>query len=317
MNGKNGEGSPLSARTDSLRRVLADAADRGRLAITGHDNADVDSMASCALLFDLCAWWGIRAQIVLPTHADAQSRRVMPRFGLTPDDLLGELAAGDFLALVDHHAPLHAGTPVACIDHHPTVCPPEFAYVQIEPSGACALMVLRLMEEAGMTPSREQLAMAVTAFYLDTLALRSPKAPPDEIAWARAQARRLGLDKAWLEREGLHLSDLSQPASELAMHGRKTYTFAGARVVSTHLQAEGMTRETLEAILAEVQRAAREEGAALWVFLVHEPLRNRSTRYDVTPDGHVTRVAYDHLVSRGRDVMPCVEKDFLTREARQ
>ena len=305
----------MSARADSLRRVFLDASRRGRLVITGHDNADVDSMASCALLAGLCAWWGIRAQIVLPTRADPQARRVLPRFGVTPDELLGELTAGDFLALVDHHAPLHAGTPVACIDHHPTACPPEFAYVQIKPSGACALMVLRLMEEAGMIPAREQIALTVTALYLDTLALRSPKIPPEEIAWAREQARRLGLDEAWLEREGLHLSDLSRPASELAMHGKKTYAFAGARVISTNLQAEGMTRETLEAILAQVRRAVREEDASLWVFLLNEPLRDRSTRYDVTPDGRVTRIAYDRLISRGRDVMPSVERDILTREA--
>ena len=307
----------MSARTDRLYRVLSDAARRGRLIITGHDEADVDSMASCVLLRELCAWWGITAQIALATRADRQSRRVMPRFGVTPDDLVGELKAGDMLALVDHHAPLHAGTPVACIDHHPTACPPEFAYVQIEPSGACALMVLRLMEEAGMTPSPEQTALAVTALYLDTLALRSPKVPPEEIAWARAQAQRLGLDEAWLEREGLHLCDPGRPASELAMHGKKTYTFAGARVVSTHLQAKDMTQETLEAILAQVQRAAHEEGAALWVFLLHEPLEERSTRYDVTPDGRMMRIAYDHLVSRGRDVMPDVEKMFLSREARK
>lgn len=305
----------MSARTDSLRRVLSDASQRGRLIITGHDEPDVDSMAACKLLFDLCAWWQIRTQIVLPTRADAQSRRVMPRFGLTPDDLLGETMAGDFLALVDHHAPLHAGTPVACIDHHPTVCPPEPPYVQIEPSGACALMVLRLMEEAGLTPTREQTALAVTALYLDTLALRSPKIPPDEIVWAREQARALGLDEAWLEREGLHLSDLSRPASELATRGKKTYTFAGARVISTYLMADGMTQGTLEAILARIRVAVREEGAALWVFLVHEPLKDRSTRYDVTPDGRVTRIAYDHLVSRGKNVMPCVERDFLAREA--
>ena len=75
-----------------------------------------------------------------------------------------------------------------------------------------------------------------------------------------------------------------------------------------------MAQGTLEAILARIRVAVREEGAALWVFLVHEPLKDRSTRYDVTPDGRVTRIAYDHLVSRGRDVMPDVEKMFLSRE---
>ena len=137
---------------NTLRTALEAGAQRGRLAITGHDAPDVDSCAACAMLSELAAFWHIPAQIVLPTRADEQARRVLPRFGLHPDNWRGELTAADTLALVDHHAQLHPGKVVAVIDHHPTLCPPDAPFVFIEPAGACAAMVYRLMIAAGMEP---------------------------------------------------------------------------------------------------------------------------------------------------------------------
>ena len=300
----------MEDRAQRLRRVLEDAARKGRLAITGHDTPDVDALASCYLLWELCAWWGIGARIVLPTRADEQPRRVLPRFGLHPDQWRGEIRPEDRLALVDHHAPLHGGTVVACIDHHPTAQPLSYPFWLIEPTGACALTLLRLMREAGMPDEDARTALVVTAVYLDTVALRSTKIPPLEVAWAREEAKRLGLDEAWLRGEGLRLQDMSLPARELAQLGKKTYTFGEKRVVSTYVQTDAMTEERLGAILGAVRCAMREEGVALWVFLVHDPVAGRTTEFDVTPDGCARRRDYDRLISRGRDVMPRVEREM-------
>ena len=68
----------MSERTERLFALL-EAQKRGRIVITGHDNADVDSMASCLLMRRLLERRGIAAEIVLPARADKQSRRVMPR----------------------------------------------------------------------------------------------------------------------------------------------------------------------------------------------------------------------------------------------
>lgn len=300
----------MSARTDRLYAILREAAGRGRLVITGHDEPDVDSLASCVLLRELCEWWGIAAQIVLPTRADAQSRRVMPEFEVEPDGFIGNIITGDVVAMVDHHAPLRDEVVCVCIDHHPTARMLPYPYAQIDQTGACALSVLRLMLEAGMEPSPRQEALAVTALYLDTIALKSSKIPPEEAAWARERAAALGLDERRLLREGMHLQDMSLPAAELAMRGRKAYDFGGRRVISSYVQTDAMTEEKLEQILSALRAAASEQGASLWVFLVHDPIAERSTEYDVIPDGTVTAIRYDRLVSRGRDVMPRVEKMF-------
>lgn len=298
----------MKERTQALKAALTQASQRGRLTITGHDAPDVDSVVSCVLLGALCAYWGIPARIALPTRADSQVRRVLPRYQIDADALMGEITPQDELALVDHNQPLHPGHVAAVIDHHPTEHPPQADFVAIEPSGACAYIVYRLMEDAGMEMTDKHRELAALALYLDTIALRSVKIPKAEADWARAQAAALGMDEAWLTREGLGLRDMTLPAETLAMTGRKAYAFAGRRVISTYVQTNEMTDAKLAQILDVLREAVVREGARLWVFLVHDPMAMRSARYDIAPDGSVERVAYDVLASRGKTVMPQVER---------
>ena len=297
----------MSERTERLFALL-EAQKGGRIVITGHDNADVDSMASCLLMRRLLERRGIAAEIVLPARADKQSRRVMPRFGLHPDTCLGEIGESDALILVDHHQPLHPGRVIACVDHHPTDYPPDYPYVQIEDCGACAVMALRLMQEAGVPVTQEDERLAITALYLDTIALKSAKITPQEAQWGRQQAEALGLDMDFLMREGMRLRDMSAPAEELAMLGKKRYDFGGSLVLSTYVQTHDIPPGKLEAMLAVLKAAVREERAAMWVFLVHDPVAGYSVEYDILPDGGVSVYRYDVLASRGKDVMPRVER---------
>ena len=299
----------MMQRTEKLRALCEAAAARGRLVITGHDRADVDSAAGCVLMQRLLAAWGIKSDIVL-CEPDRQSRRVMARFGVDVQALAGGTAPEDALILVDHHQTAHAGRVIACIDHHPTEAPPDFPYVQIGDSGACTVMVLHLMREAGVPVTPEDERLAVTALYLDTIALRSAKISPEEAAWGEAQARRLGLDEDWLRREGMGLMDMRLPARELAMLGKKVYIFGAKRVLSTYVQTDAMTQEKLGAILDVLRGEIVRERADLWVFLWHDPVRLRSTEVDLTPDGQVRTIPYDYLASRGRDVMPRVEHEM-------
>ena len=299
----------MMQRTEKLRALCEAAAARGRLVITGHDRADVDSAAGCVLMQRLLAAWGIKSDIVL-CEPDRQSSRVMARFGVDVQALAGGTAPEDALILVDHHQTAHAGRVIACIDHHPTEAPPDFPYVQIGDSGACTVMVLHLMREAGVPVTPEDERLAVTALYLDTIALRSAKISPEEAAWGEAQARRLGLDEDWLRREGMGLMDMRLPARELAMLGKKVYIFGAKRVLSTYVQTDAMTQEKLDAILDVLREEIVRERADLWVFLVHDPVRLRSTEFDLTQDGQVRTIPYDVLISRGRDVMPRVEHEM-------
>ena len=297
----------MSERTEKLRRLLLHAG--GRIAVTGHDGADVDSVISCVLMQRLLAGWQIPCRIAL-LAPDRQSRRVLAHFGVDAAALQGETKPDDCLILVDHHQSARPGRVIACVDHHPTDYPPAYPYVQIEGSGACAAMVLRLMQEAGVGVTPEDEQMAITALYLDTIALRSAKITKEEAAWGKSEAARLGLDAAWLEKEGMGLTDMRLPAGTLAMLGKKRFTYGERVVLSTYVQTDAMTQDKLEEILAVLRKAIAQEGADLWVFLVHDPRRGRSMQVNLAPDGTMEKIDYDYLVSRGKDVMPRVERSM-------
>lgn len=295
----------MSERTEKLRQLLAGAC--GRITVTGHDGADVDSVVSCVLVQRLLQRWQISCRIAL-NAPDRQSRRVLAHFGIDAALLEGETKPEDCLILVDHHQSAHPGRVIACIDHHPTDYPPEYPYVQLEDSGACAVMVLRLMQEAGVGVAPEDEQLAITALYLDTIALRSAKITREEAAWGRREAGRLGLDEGWLEKEGMGLTDMSLPAGTLAMLGKKRFQYGNQTVLSTYVQTDAMTQEKLDAILDALREAMAHERADLWVFLVHDPRRGRSMQVNLAPDGGTEQIHYDYLVSRGKDVMPRVER---------
>lgn len=304
----------MSERTQQLYELCQHAAKKGRIVIIGHDRADVDSAAACVLMNRLLERWEIASYIVLH-EPDKQSRRVMAQFGVDVSALEGETKEEDFLILVDHHQSAHPGSVLACIDHHPTEYPPEFPYVQIEDCGACAVMVLRLMQEAGVPVTQEDERLAVCALYLDTIALKSAKISKEEAAWGEAQAKRLGLDEEWLRREGMGLRDMNLPDRDLALLGKKVYTFGVKRVLSTYIQTDAMTEKRIDAILYILREELKQESADLWVYLIHNPMLMRSTEYDLLPDGSVKVIEYDYLVSRGKNVMPRVEREMRKEEA--
>ena len=76
-----------------------------------------------------------------------------------------------------------------------------------------------------------------------------------------------------------------------------------------------MTEKRLDAILYILREEMKREGADLWVYLIHNPMLMRSTEYDLLPDGSVKVIEYDYLVSRGKNVMPRVEREMRKEEA--
>ena len=281
------------------------------ITITGHDAPDVDSLMSCALMQRFLTRLEIPSRVALMTPADEQSSRIAQQLGLDVQAMYGEIQPDDALILLDHHQMQHGGRVLACVDHHPTDFPPIYPYTQIESAGACAVMVLALMREAGVPVTPEDEQLAVCALYLDTVALRSTKISPQEIAWAKEAVCCLGMDEAWLEREGLSLADLTLPPKELAMTGVKKYIYGEKQVYSTYIQTDEMTQEVLERIFACLREELAARQGDLWVYLVHDPRAMRTTQYDLLPDGGVQMTKYDFLASRGKDVMTRVERRLM------
>ena len=136
-----------------------------------------------------------------------------------------------------------------------------------------------------------------------------------EVAWAKRQVKLLDMDESWLLAEGLKLEDMTLPPKVLAQRGRKVYRYGNSTVISTYVQTDAMTPECLETILGEIRKEIAREKAVLWVFLVHDPIGQRTMEYDVSADGSVCVMDHGCLASRGKDVMPRVEQ--MVRKAEE
>jgi len=79
-------------------------------------------------------------------------------------------------------------------------------------------------------------------------------------------------------------------------------------VLSTYIQTDAMTQERLDGILKILKEEMTREHAELWAYLIHDPVRMRSTEIDLMPDGTIHTIEYGYLASRGKDVMPRVER---------
>ena len=86
-------------------------------------------------------------------------------------------------------------------------------------------------------------------------------------------------------------------------------------MLSTYIQTDAMTEKRIDAILYILREELKQESADLWVYLIHNPKLMRSTEYDLLPDGSVKVIEYDYLVSRGKNVMPRVEREMRKEEA--
>lgn len=302
----------MSRRTDSLKQALLSAP--SPLIITGHDAPDVDSLLSCVMVRRLCERWQVSVRIAIPTKPDAQTLRVLAHLGYSISEMRGEILPTDCVILVDHHAPLRPCHVVAALDHHPTDFPPDYPHVTIEPCGACAALIARMIEEAGFTLTQEERILSVVALYLDTMALRSSKVLPEEICWAEENAQALNMDMDWLTREGLDLQDMTLPDEEIALLGKKIFSYGGKKVVSTYVQTDDLPESRLAALLSVLRSQMQLENAARWVFVIQDPVCLRTTEIDLSPDGSENRIEYSRLVSRGKDIMPRVEREMLQEE---
>lgn len=302
----------MSRRTDSLKLALLAAPKP--LVITGHDAPDVDSLLSCLMAQHLCERWQIPVRIVIPTIPDTQTLRVLSQMGFDASSMRGGILPTDSVILVDHHAPLRPCHVVAVLDHHPTDFPPDYPHVTIEPCGACAALIARMIEEAGFSLTQEERILAVVALYLDTMALRSSKVLPEEIRWAEENAQALRLDMDWLTREGLDLQDMSLPDEEIALLGKKVFHYGGKKVISTYVQTDDLPENRLAVLLSVLRKEMRRENAARWVFVIQDPVRMRTMEIDLSPDGTENHYQYSRLVSRGKDIMPRVEREMQQEE---
>lgn len=283
---------------------------RGAIKICGHPNPDADSILSALLLKDYFNYLGFESRVAIPERINAeQPINTAKILSIDLDSLFGEIHNDDAVFLVDCHNCKYSDNVIGCIDHHPTEEKIGFDFVINRKATSAAMIIIRLMEDSGMTVTDRHYVYAIYSAYLDTLSLKSVKTCREDIPWLDEKIRLTGTDKSFLTKFGLGVNDQDQPIDRLAVIGFKEYEIYGNTVATSYIMydslSEDVKRQITEHLIAERERT----GYALWIYVFCNPIEEHTEMIEITRNG-VEHKYYDRIISRSIDIVPMLESRF-------
>ena len=285
-----------------------------KITILGHDNIDVDSVLSSLLLSKVLTFLKIENEFLIleKVKEDDTYMIIKKLFGI--DIKVYEQISEDSsrnLVLVDHYETIHKGNILACIDHHTTLKDITYPFKYVKSSSAAAYLVYEIMNLARYVPSKEDVSMMIMAMLIDTVSFRSSKTVKSETIIAKNLAKESGIDFELLEKYGLGLTDISNMTDDqIISNGYKWYNYTKSRDVgSSYLQLYGIPpKETINHWLELVLEKRKRTGANILVFLIFDVKESKTYEYIFTQDNTIEMYFHDGILSRGKDIMPKIEK---------
>ena len=299
----------LKEKTEELIALCQGALRSGeRIAVTGHDSPDADSIISAFMMQRLLKKFNIEASVRFGTRPDNVTLRDMSALGLVDGICFDGFDKDERLLLVDHHKSFYENGVLASIDHHTTLPEPEGDVAIVMSASSCGRVIFDMAESVGASDGELE-RLAIYSVYLDTQSCRSPKFKKSDIEWLERGIKRLGIDRRELERMGFCLCDHREDIDVLAMYGFKKYAYGARPSFSTCIQIDTDEEEwsgVTEKIVDHLKGKLAELDGAVWAFVVNMPILARSDIYFIERSGEVSLIELDRLASRSRDVIPVV-----------
>lgn len=280
--------------------------------ILGHENPDVDSIISGLLLERLLNRMQINATFIIPDrNIDEEQLQICKKYGVDPmifQRPLKDSASNNYL-LVDHHQRKLKGEIVGIIDHHPTLEDIEVSYYQNELASSTTCLLCQGREQYF---TKDELALAIMAAFVDTAAFHSTKARLSDLTWTKEVADSRQIDLTPFYQEGLCLTP-TDSISYAALHGLKTYMFQNLSFASSYVQLQNVASQQkfLDDAISYLHEYMIEEQLNLFAFVVHDMEKFHTYLYKLFPDT-IERKEYSKYTSRGSTIIPEIEKDLVS-----
>ena len=299
----------LKEKTEELIALCQGTLRSGeRIAVTGHDSPDADSIISAFMMQRLLKKFNIEASVRFGTRPDNVTLRDMSALGLIDGISFDGFEGGERLLLVDHHKSFYEKGVLASVDHHTTLPEPEGEVAIVVKASSCGRVIFDMANVCGVA-DEELERLAIYSVYLDTQSCRSPKFNASDTEGLERGIENYGIDRRKIERMGFCLCDPTENAETLAMYGYKKYSFGARPSFSTCVQIDtedSRWERRIEEITAYLSGVLEKEDGAIWAFVVNKPALSRSDIYFIGRSGETERVELDRLASRSRDVIPIV-----------
>lgn len=286
-----------------------------KITILGHDNIDVDAFLSGILLSKLLNFLKIDNEFVILEKVKENETYKIVKELFNIDMKKWEKVSEDGnrnLFLEDHFETTHLGKIVGCIDHHPTAKKIEYKYQYRRNSCASAYLIYEIMQHEGYQLTKEDAKMVIVAMMVDTTSFRNSKTIYEEVEIAKKLAEKYSLEYEKLLKYCLCITPIeNMEIKDIVENGKKHYNYAGTKVESAYIQVYGMPGEnTINCWLEYLQENIDIFNVKMKVFIIYETKTNKTIEYRVSSK-EISITAHDGILSRGKDIMPKIEKMFL------
>lgn len=303
--------------------------------VLGHKKPDTDSICSALVYASLKRELGLNAEAVKLGTVNKETQYVLEYFGVKAPRLIEKVEEGvTDVILVDHNEfqqsvdNINELKIVEVIDHH-RIANFETAdplYFRAEPVGCTATIIRKIYNEKGLTISKENAGLLLSAIVSDTLLFKSPTCMKEDIEAAEKLAEianvnleeyGLAMLKAGTNLEGQSTAELISMDSKEFTMGEEKVEIAQINVVDIH-----EVYRNQEALESEIAGVINEKGLALFLLVVTDILNNDSEilavgngktnveeAFDVQLDNN--RAFLKGVVSRKKQIVTTLTNTFM------
>ncbi|WCT55203.1 manganese-dependent inorganic pyrophosphatase [Paenibacillus sp. KACC 21273] len=305
-----------------------------KVLVFGHKNPDTDTITAALAYAALKKELGVDAEAIRLGEVNGETQYALDYFKVEAPRLVEKVAAeAKEVILVDHNERQQSAddiedvTVIEVIDHH-RIANFETSgplYYRAEPVGCTATILNKLYKEHGVSISKQNAGLMLSAIISDSLLFKSPTCTPQDVEAANELARiaevdiaKYGLD---MLKAGADLSD--KTVEQLITLDAKEFQMGDAKVEIAQVNAvdvnDVLSQQT--AIEAALTAVIEKKGLDLFLFVVTDILNNDSVGLALGKRTDVVEAAYNvklennqamlkGVVSRKSQIVPVLTDTF-------
>lgn len=305
-----------------------------KVLVFGHKNPDTDTITAAIAYAALKKELGVDAEAIRLGEVNGETQYALDYFKVEAPRLVEKVAVeAKEVILVDHNERQQSAddidevTVIEVIDHH-RIANFETSgplYYRAEPVGCTATILNKLYKEHGVSISKQNAGLMLSAIISDSLLFKSPTCTPQDVEAANELARiaevdiaKYGLD---MLKAGADLSD--KTVEQLITLDAKEFQMGDAKVEIAQVNAVDVNdvlsqRAAIEAALTAV---IEKKGLDLFLFVITDILNNDSVglalgkRTDVVEEAYQVKLENNQavlkgVVSRKSQIVPVLTDTF-------
>jgi len=305
-----------------------------KVLVFGHKNPDTDTITAAIAYAALKKKLGVDAEAIRLGEVNGETQYALDYFKVEAPRLVEKVAVeAKEVILVDHNERQQSAddidevTVIEVIDHH-RIANFETSgplYYRAEPVGCTATILNKLYKEHGVSISKQNAGLMLSAIISDSLLFKSPTCTPQDVEAANELARiaevdiaKYGLD---MLKAGADLSD--KTVEQLITLDAKEFQMGDAKVEIAQVNAVDVNDVLSQqaAIEAALTAVIEKKGLDLFLFVITDILNNDSVglalgkRTDVVEEAYQVKLENNQavlkgVVSRKSQIVPVLTDTF-------